>query len=410
MKICLVIQRYGEQVNGGAEAYAREVAEHLASIGGHEVHAATTKAIDYVTWKNEYEADEEVLNNVTIHRFPTVRERDSESFNKLCGKVLTEPTSIAVQEEWMRLQGPETPALVEWVRQNRDNFDCFIFVCYLYYTTYYAMPLVADKAIFIPTAHEEAPIHLDMFRRMFRLPAAFYYNTVEEKELTERLFGEPIVSRPNNDGKGGVGVELPDNIDAQAFRKAHNLDDDFMLYVGRIDENKCCNVLFEYFDEYKKRNPDSKLKLVLMGKSIISVPSRDDIISLGFVDELEKFSGMAAANFLILPSRFESLSIVVLEAMSLGTPVLLNGNCDVLEGHCVRSNGGLYYKNYFEFEGAVNLLTNPSNGKELASKMGENGKRYVENDYSWKKIVEGYERLCNVIVENQSQASANESK
>ncbi len=394
MKICFVVQRYGEEVNGGAEAYARQVAEHMVSLGGHEVECATTCAVDYMTWKNEYPAGDTVLNGVTVHRFPNKRQRDPEKFSKLCGKILGNPNATRKeQEDWMRDQGPECPELVSWVKSKHDDFDCFIFVCYLYYSTYFALPGVADKAIFIPTAHEEAPIHLDIFNDMFDLPAGFYYNTVEEKELTNRLFPSSK-DKPDNKGKGGVGVEVPENVDPDAFRKKFGIEGDFMLYVGRIDENKCCPELFTYFDEFRKRNKDLDIKLVLMGKEVIKVPKRDDIISLGFVSEEDKFSGIKASTFFILPSKFESLSIVVLESMKMGIPCLVSGECDVLKGHCLRSNAGLYYSGYYEFEGCVKyLLGNP----EVREKMGRNGVSYVDRDYTWPELVRGYEDLITRV-------------
>jgi len=393
MKICFVVQRYGLEVNGGAEAYARQVAEHMVSLGGHDVSCATTKAIDYVTWKNEYTADEEMLNGVKVHRFNVDKERDSAKFNKLCDKVLTTPTTKQEQEDWMCAQGPYSPDLVKWVDEHADDYDCFIFVCYLYFTTYFAMSKVSNKAVFIPTAHEERPIHLDIFADMFELPAAFYYNTEEEKVLTNRLFPSSK-NKPDNDGRGGVGVEIPEGVDAKAFKEKYGLDK-FILYCGRIDENKCCPELFKYFAEYKKRNPESDVKLVLMGKEIVEIPKRDDVISLGFVDEIDKFSGMAAAEFFILPSKYESLSIVVLESMSLGKPVLVNGLCDVLRGHCHKSNGGLYYTNYLEFEGCLNYML--SHEKAMAL-MGQNSIKYIDNNYTWSEIVKGYEELIAHIL------------
>ena len=397
MKLCFVVQRYGLEVNGGAEAYARQVAEHMADLGGHEVSCITTKAVDYVTWRNEYEKDEEDINGVHVFRFPVVRERDTESFNKLSARILTAPSNKAEQEEWMRQQGPESPALVKFVEDKKDDFDCFIFVCYLYYSTYFALSKVGDKAILIPTAHDEAPIYLDIFNDMFSWPAAFYYNTFEEKELTNDLFN--VEGKPDNDGRGGVGVELPSEIDPEGFKKKYGVDE-FMVYVGRIDENKCCNILFDYYKEYKRRNPDKKIKLLLMGKEIIEVPKSDDIISLGFVDEKDKFSGIAASQFLILPSRFESLSIVVLEAMALGKPVIVNGNCDVLEGHIKRSNAGFYYKNYLEFEGELNWFSDPQNEADIKA-MGQNGLAYIRENYSWEEIVRGYTKLCSEVISSR---------
>lgn len=403
MKVCFVVQRYGLEVNGGAEAYTREVAEHLCALPGYEVACLTTCAVDYQSWKNEYEPGVTMLNGVKIERLPNVRERDVNSFNKLSEKVLgaaaaRQPLPEEQEKEWMERQGPYCPELPKRLAEIRDDYDVFVFVCYLYYTTYFGLPVVADKAIFIPTAHEETPIHLGIFEKMFTLPAAYYYNTVEEKELTNALF--PVtLDKPDNGGKGGVGVELPSGIDGEAFKQKYGLDE-FMLYVGRIDENKCCPEMFKYFAEYKKRHPNSALKLVLMGKPVCEIPKRDDVVSLGFVSEEDKFSGLAACKFLVLPSKFESLSIVVLEAMKMNKPVLVSADCPVLKGHALRSNAGLYYSGFLEFEGCVDyLLTHEA---EVA-RMGDNGVTYVDNDYSWEKICEGWDKLISRVHDGSSE-------
>ena len=399
MRVCFVVQRYGLEVNGGAEAYTREVAEHLARLPGYEVACLTTCAINYQTWKNEYEPGVTLLNGVKVERLSNSAERDVDSFNKLSEKVLgaaaaRSPLSREKEEDWMTKQGPCCPDLPKRLADIRDDYDVFVFVCYLYYTTYFGLPVVADKAVFIPTAHEETPIHLGIFEKMFTLPSAFYYNTVEEKELTNALFPSSL-SKPDNGGKGGVGVVLPDGIDGEAFKAKYNLDN-FMLYVGRIDENKCCPELFRYFAEYKKRHPNSTLKLVLMGKPVCEIPEREDIVSLGFVSEEDKFSGLAACRFLVLPSKFESLSIVVLEAMKSNKPVLVSADCPVLKGHALRSNAGLYYSGFLEFEGCVDYLLEH---KDVARKMGDNGVVYVDNDYSWDKICEGWDRLIRKVAD-----------
>lgn len=392
MKICFVVQRYGDEVNGGAEVHAKQLAEHVASLTDHEVEVATTKAIDYVTWKNEYENDLDIINGIKVHRFPVVNERNQEVFNRYSSQMSVGEHSVEELEEWMRLQGPETPALITWLRENKDNFDCFVFLTYLYYTTYFGLKEIGKKAVLIPTAHDEWTIHLKLFEKMFTLPGAFFYNTTEEKELVNTYFSTGNI--PDNKGIGGVGVEVPSDVSASAFKEKYNLNGDFMVYIGRIDENKCCPELFRYFREYKNRHKDSDLKLVLAGKEVIEVPKADDIIPLGFVSEEDKFGSIAASRFLVLPSKFESLSIVVLEAMKLNRPVLVNGRCDVLEAHCLKSNGGLYYTDYLEFEGCVDYLLSHKNECEI---MGKNGEEYVNSNYSWEGIVKRLDAMMREV-------------
>ncbi len=174
----------------------------------------------------------------------------------------------------------------------------------------------------------------------------------------------------------------------------YNLDN-YIIYVGRIDEGKDCHRLLTYFMEYKKRNKNN-LKLVLMGKAVCEIPKHPDIISLGFVTDEDKFDGISGAKALILPSKFESLSISVLEAMTLSKPVIVNGICDVLKGHCVKSNGGLYYKNFFEFEGCVNYLLEHTDVYEI---MCKNARKYVEDYFQWEDIMKKFDDIIKLVGE-----------
>ena len=378
-KLAFVVQRYGLEVNGGAEVLSRELVEHLSNI--YDIEVLTTKAVEYTTWANEYAADEEVINGVKVRRFGVEHPRDLKKFEKLCGKVMgSAPHTMEDEAEWFDMQGPYVPNLIDYIEAHADDYDAFIFMTYLYYTTVKGLPKVKDKAILISTAHDEPPIYLKTFDELFRMPKAFFYLTVEEKKFVERKFRNAHII--NNNGLGGSGVEVPEHIDSEKFKKERNIPN-YMVYTGRIDEMKGCRELFEFFLRYKKEN-DNDLKLVMMGKPVIPIPKSEDIISLGFVSEQEKYDVMAGAKFLIMSSPYESLSIVVLEALTLSVPVLCNGKCDVLKGHCTRSNAGLYYKNYYEFEGCVNYMLSH---KEEMSLMGQNGVSNVEENYTWDKIV-----------------------
>ena len=387
-KIAFIVQRYGMEVNGGAELQCRQLAEHMSKYFHTEV--ITTKAIDYVTWKDEYQQDVEQINGVTVRRFSVKKPRNNTKFNKLSAKVLQCNSMCEKEEEWMCQQGPYSPDLIDYLRIHRQDYDVFIFCTYLYYTTYFGLKEVGDKAILIPDAHDEKPIYLGIFEKMFKMPRAIFYNSKEEKRFVENKF--LVKDIPNNGGFGGVGIEMPADRSAQRFQEKYQLEQ-YILYIGRIEEHKGCKQLFDYFNEYKKRN-GGDLKLVLMGKEVMPVPEQKDIISLGFVSEKDKFDGLAGCKMLVLPSHFESLSIVVLEAMKSQKPVLVHEKCEVVKGHCVRSNGGLYYRNYLEFEGCVNYLLEQ---EDIATGMGRNGLKYVEENYCWDTIEKSLTELIEQI-------------
>jgi glycosyltransferase involved in cell wall biosynthesis len=174
------------------------------------------------------------------------------------------------------------------------------------------------------------------------------------------------------------------------FKKEYNIKGDYIVYVGRIDSGKGCNELLEYFDAYKKKYREN-LNLVLVGKGVMPVPKREDIIELGFVSDLVKFAAIANAKALVLPSRQESLGIVVLEAMALGVPVLLNAHCAVLKAQAEKSDAGLYFYNQEDFIAAMRLIIER---KDISERFGENGKKFVEKHYKWDVIIA---KICDLV-------------
>jgi glycosyltransferase involved in cell wall biosynthesis len=377
-KIAIVVQRYGLEVNGGAELHARQIAELLKD--DYDIEVLTTCALDYITWKNEYNEGATNINGVIVRRFPVNQTRNIEDFNKFSQEVIFSSYNQTLLDEleWMKKQGPVCTKLITYLNDNKHNYDAILFFTYLYFTTYFGLQVAPEKSILIPTAHDEPPIYLSIFNTIFHLPKAILYNTIEEKEFINKLFNNDYIKSEIV----GVGVKVPERIDGAKFIEKYNIKDDYILYIGRIDPSKGCDELFDYFIRYKKHN-NSKLKLVLMGKPVMDVPNHPDIISLGFVSDEDKFNGIAASKIIVQPSNYESLSIVVLEAMKLRKPVLVNARCTVLKGHCIKSNGGLYYENYEEFEGCLEWLLNE---EEQEIRLGNNSYRYVSLNYDWKVI------------------------
>lgn len=392
-KICFVVQRYGLEVNGGAELHCRQLAEHMLPFC--DVSVLTTKAIDYMTWKDEYPNDMDMINGIKVLRFGVDRPRDIDRFNVVNQKFFDSKRMTSYEEQnWINEQGPLVPGLIRYLKQHKAEYDVFIFFTYLYYQTVMGVQEVKDKAIVIPTAHDEPFLRMKIFDRVFRAPKAFFFNTYEERRLIHRKYYNHFV----RDDLGGVGVEVPTDVSSQAFKEKYDLEN-YIVYVGRIDEGKNCRQLFDDFISYKKKHP-SDLKLVLMGKEIIEVPKHEDFISLGFVSDEDKFNGIAGAKLLVLPSRYESLSMVVLEAFSLDVPVLVNGECEVLKAHCIKGNAGFYYKGAEEFESMLDYMLIH---KDLRKQMGENGHKYVDAYYRWDSIVANLLRLIRYVIQENDK-------
>ncbi|MFU0800669.1 MAG: glycosyltransferase family 4 protein [Xylanivirga thermophila] len=388
-KLAFVVQRYGEEVNGGSEQYCRQVAEKLSSF--YDVEVLTTCVVDYNEWKNKYKEGLYSVNGIRVRRFAVDKKRERRAFDALSAKVYGHRSFDNVGDEirWMELQGPHCPRLIDYIKYNRDKYDVFIFMTYLYYTTFFGLQQVPEKSMLISTAHDEPPIYLDIFYPLFHLPRAMVYLTEEEKAFVNKKF--------NNDYKPsdvvGIGIDVPQDVNPQRFREKHGIDDDYIVYAGRIDQSKGCDELFEYFIRYKREH-QSNLKLVMMGKPAMDIPKHKDILPLGFVSEEDKYDGMAGAKLLVLPSYFESLSMSVLESLGLGVPILVNGRCDVLKGHCIRSNAGLYYRGYYEFAECINVLLKKT---DIYNKMSKNGLFYVSSHYTWDRVMDKYKALIDEL-------------
>lgn len=378
-KIAFVCQRYGLEVNGGAELHCRQLAERLNEY--YDVEVLTTCAIDYITWENEYQPGEEMINEVLVRRFPADFPRDIKMFGALSGEIFSNKMHSSKQEdEWLRAQGPVSGELLNFIKENYQEYQAVIFMTYLYYPTAVGILIDIPNKLLIPTAHDEPPVYLRHYKKVFKAPKGIIYNTIEEQRFIQKKFDNANIPSIIC----GVGVDAPDPETLPSAEACFGIKGDYITYVGRIDKSKGCEELFRYFREYKRKHP-GELKLVLAGKAVMDIPRDPDIISLGFVSDEEKFALMRDAKCLVLASEFESLSMVVLESMIMGRPVLVNGKCLVLRGHCTKSNAGLYFENYAEFEGTLSyLLSHP----EQYEQMRENGRKYVRQNYDWNVILE----------------------
>lgn len=397
MKVVFVVQRYSLEISGGAELHCRWVAEHMAKHW--EIEVWTTRAFDYITWKNHYPAGREVINGVPVRRYPVRRPRDPEKFGRLQARILSGEHKASDELRWLEEEGPLATALLADLRRGRPAADYFIFFSYRYYHSYWGVHTVPNKAILVPTAEHDPVIHLRLFKGLFRRPRAFIYNSVEEQDMIQRLSGNRSVPGLVT----GVGTEVLETRSAERFRQKYSLDGDYLIYIGRVDQNKGCHKMFDYFLRFKEET-GSPVKLVLIGGTVLPIPRHPDIRYLGILSEQDKFDGLEGALLLLMPSFYESLSMVTLEAWALGKPVLANAHCEVLQGQCRRSRAGLDFRDYAEFSEALGLLLAD---QRLRQVLGRNGAAYYRENYTWEVIERKYLTVVDQLQEENRCPSIN---
>ena len=381
MKVAIVVQRYGADINGGAEQHARYVAEHLAKHVQVEV-LTTCAHRDYISWKNEFPPGREVIHGIPVHRFPVSIERNPIEFAKWSEKVFTQQHSLGDELAWLDAEGPTSPALIEHIKAHEAEYDFFIFFSFRYHHSYHGCRAVASKAILVPTAERDGALGLGIYPPVFRGVRGFMYNSFEERALIHGVSNNQSVPGV----VVGIGSDIPERSNGGRFRQKFDMRDRFAIYVGRIDENKGCVELFEFFEHYSASLVDG-MHLVLIGTPHVPIPKHPRIHHLGFLEDQDKYDAMAASELLIMPSYLESLSMVALEAWAMGKPVLANAKCDVLQGQCIRSNAGLFYANYAEFAETMRAIdTTPS----LQAALGRNGRAFFERHYAWPVIEKKY--------------------
>jgi len=430
VKLAFIIQRYGAEVLGGSEQLCRLLAERLAAQ--HDIEVLTTCARDYVTWKNEYPEGVDRIRGVAVRRFANVGTRDIEAFNTYSEWIYNNPHSRADELEWLRQQGPWCPSLIEHLKQHHGQYDVLVFFTYLYAPTVLGLEIVPGRSVLVSTAHDEPSIRLEIFKDVFSKPAALCYLTESERQFVQDEFRErplleevtgvgvdipqhnpyprmpaPAAADPDNDEEALAATERADGVapadDEESsagdfpphllargavFRRRHRLYGPIALYGGRIDPGKGCEELLEYFGTYVSGGGEATL--ALMGAKLMSLPEEPYVRFAGLLSDRERLQALEAATVVICPSPYESLSLLALEALAVGTPVLANARSAVLVEHCVRSNGGLYYADRDEFVECLTLLIRDA---RLRAAMGRNGRDYVRQNYRWDVVLGKYERI-----------------
>lgn len=409
-KVVFVVTAYGENINGGVEQHCRMLAERLVS--DYDVEVLSTCVKDYVKGKNELPCGDEWDNGVLVRRFKAepihpelhhsyvCKSKCIRKLRKTLYKLNVLRFLVNVYPIWTQMNLMEqkvmqsyvfySPNLIAYLKKHKDDYRAIIPINISYPLAYYASLCVPDKTILIPTMHYESSSFRAIYTEVFTKVAYIGFNTTAEQNLAENIFGKKMSPH----GIISVGINETRNVDWQEVKIKYNLPDVYLLYVGRIDKGKL-NKVIQYFLSYKAKYVDSNLKFVLVGGFFSKPIQHSDIIYTGFVNEYEKCAIIRHAKIVVNPSKFESLSLILLESMSLGKPILVNGKCDVLKEHCTKSNGAAVF--YCSKNDFVSKLHSIDSSEEFRLEMGRKGIQYVKECYSWDIIMKRLKRVIESV-------------
>lgn len=384
LHIAFVTPWYGPAIPGGAEAELRGLAERLAQFQeGVEVEILTTCVKEFTSdWsKNYHRPGSEEVRGVKVTRFP-VRKRLTREFDKVNLKFMNHMTVSKAEEEVFFREMIRSPEMEEYISAHTKDFDLYVYIPYMFGTTYWGVKACPERSVLIPCLHDEAYATMSLVKEMFSQVKGVACLAQPEMELAHRLY-------PMSQAKMevlGAGVDTNDRGCPEEFRKKYGLDGPLVLYAGRKDSGKNVDGLLRSYSLFKQRYPNDSSRLVLIGGGTINVPPelKHQVVDLGFVSSEDKYNAYAAASVLCQPSMNESFSIVIMESWLSGTPVIVNGKCAVTKDFCKASNGGLYYDNDYEFSEALWWLLYH---EESRIKLGAQGREFVLDHFSWNVVL-----------------------
>ncbi|XDD46285.1 glycosyltransferase family 4 protein [Leptospira sp. WS39.C2] len=375
-KILFITPRFLQNASGGAEKLAVDYVNILSE--SHDVTICTSTAKNYVTWKNEFKPGYYTENSYTIIRFPVKKQRNIEYMNQILNQCLAEGDKVSTKDQldFLTEQGPFCPELIDYVSQNQSQFDLIILIGYLYYPVVMSIPLLKKPFVIVPTFHDEPPFRLPIYRQTYLNHYNYSFNAPEELQVYE--------SYTKNKAKRYflIGTFVEDTFQTEStFQK---FDSKQLLTIGRIEPAKGYPELFHNFTDWKKIRNRTDVMLKCLGSVFsMDVSKIKDISFSGFVSEEEKISEIQKSYLLLNPSAYESFSISIMESWLQKKPVLVNGKSTVMKGHCIRSQGGLYYSDRVSFQRMLDYLLE---NEGITKQMGENGRKYVIANFS-KEVI-----------------------
>ncbi|HET9191474.1 MAG TPA: glycosyltransferase [Vicinamibacterales bacterium] len=418
MKFAFVTARYGADITAGPDHACRVLAEQVSSR--HDVDVLTTCARNPQTWKNEYSEGTDRVRGALVRRFAVSQARDEHAFGQFSARVLAGPRSRADELEWLRRAGPWSAGLIDFIRRQHKSYDVLVFFSLCSPVTVAAATLAPERTIVFPYLQLQPALRFDVGAEILSAVRGVGLISGTERHLLRSY----MRVTPQHDEVVGIGIDPSpeqsyprhqqdpadvvvdddamsaggeDDVPASylegrgvPFRRRHRLYGPFALYSGRVEPNNGCEEMLDYFDTFAASDGDTSL--ALMGVKMMKVPDEPYIRLAGVLPERQRMIACEAADVTIAPSADDLVAQPLLESLAVGTPVLASACNSAAVEHCRRSNGGLYYSNRGEFVEALRLLMTNS---RLRSRLGENGRNYIRQNFRWDAVLGRFDRLVS---------------
>ncbi len=399
MKIAVVIPWFGRELKGGAEQHAWQTAARLAARG-HAVEVLATCCRSHQDdWGTNHfpEGTSTEPEGFKVRRF-LVDPRNRPEFDRVCGYLLSlDPASLRpgvspilpADSHIFTTELIKSARLLDFIRAQKENFDAFIFLPYLYGLILDGIRIVGRAATLQPCLHDEAYAYLPEVDEAFRTVGSLLFISEGEQELALRLFGPGIWSKSTLTG-AGIETGTAENASAPPAANGRGRQGKFFLYLGRKDAGKNLPLLLSAFARFRSVRPNSPFRLILAGHGKVDLNGcRDAAMDLGLVSEEEKQELLRDCSVLVQPSQNESFSRVMMEAWLHGKPVVAHARCLATAVAVGRSGGGWIAETE---SGWARLLTEIARLPAAAlSKLGANGKHYAEKMADWDSVIDRYE-------------------
>jgi len=424
LRLALVVQRYGLEINGGAELHARHFATILAAE--HDVTVLTTRALDYTRWDHHYAGGEDQVAGVRVLRFdhPQGGHRGRARVPKrhvlryrlrglmrILGRTnVAAPGGSAFADGWdyLEAQGPFSTALMEHLAQARGRYDVVLFFTARYHPAAAGVLACTAPCVLVPTLHDERSMHVPLFHQVFRKPALLLWNCEAERALARQLYGDDLAPGLVCGDAVAVPEAPPDQASKAAAQARTGIDGPYFVFVGRVSRSKGFHVLLKAFGALQRRH-GGRCRLVVIGQSFMAeLPQAPGVIYAGFVEETERDALMAGAVATVVTSRHESLSLVTLESLALGVPVIVNGGSPVLRQHVQATGAGRIYRAGSPLEDAMESLWQLPDSERQA--MHDAGRRYVQQHYAPERVRQTLlQAVASAAGQPATQASGNKT-